>query len=379
MDSPSLHSAQFDFFALQPLLEGLSHLHEWLAISNREGRTLWTSDGQLANDVLAGKMPGPELIEVLPISESRRHQPQLRKRLTQIHQELEQGRGPAGEVIEIGDGTSGETQCVRLTVFCTRISLGQPLLVSVVDPAPQTFANTNQEAVRKLQVLNTELGNDLHSIVHSLRSSLVSLLGFSHLLREDYSEVLGTEGRHFASRIEEAGSALSEKIDAALRLSEIRLDDSDRNLIDPHEILMQIKSQQKLELERARVSLIVAPNMPLLRCRASHLYEIFFHLLMNAAQHMGNGDDRRIEVEISTGEGEHQIEVRDHGQGIPPGDLEKIFEIFRSNPASEPKRAASGVGLAIVRKIAQTYGGRAWVENAADQGARFHVTLPSVD
>ena len=108
MDSPSLHSAQFDFFALQPLLEGLSHLHEWLAISNREGRTLWTSDGQLANDVLAGKTPGPELIEVLPISESRRHQPQLRKRLTQIHQELEQGRGPAGEVIEIGDGTPGE-------------------------------------------------------------------------------------------------------------------------------------------------------------------------------------------------------------------------------------------------------------------------------
>jgi two-component system phosphate regulon sensor histidine kinase PhoR len=100
---------------------------------------------------------------------------------------------------------------------------------------------------------------------------------------------------------------------------------------------------------------------------------------MNAAQHMGNGDDRRIEVEISAGEGEHQIEVRDHGQGIPPQDLEKIFEIFRSNPASEPERAASGVGLAIVRKIAQTYGGRAWVENAADQGARFHVTLPFID
>ena len=379
MDSPSPHSAQFDFFALQPLLEGLSHLHEWLAISNREGRTLWTSDGQLANDVLAGKTQGPELIEVLPIGERRRHQPQLRKRLRQIHQELGAGRGPAREVIDIGDGTPEETHSVRLTVFCTRISLGQPLLVSVVDPAPEESAKANQEAVRKLKVLNAELGNDLHSIVHSLRSSLVSLLGFSHLLRDDYSEVLGTEGRHFVSRIEAAGSALSAKIDEALRLSEIRLDDSDQNLVDPHEILTQIKAQQKLEFERARVNLVIAPNMPLVRCRASHLYEVFFHLLMNAAQHMGNGDDRRIEVEISAGEGEHRIEVRDHGQGIPPQDLEKIFEIFRSNPASEPGRAASGVGLAIVRKVAQTYGGRAWVENAADQGARFHVTLPFID
>ena len=104
LDSPSPHSAQFDFFALQPLLEGLSHLHEWLAISNREGRTLWTSDGQLANDVLAGKTPGPELIEVLPISKSQRQRPQLRKRLKQIHQELGAGRGPAGEVIDLGDG-----------------------------------------------------------------------------------------------------------------------------------------------------------------------------------------------------------------------------------------------------------------------------------
>jgi signal transduction histidine kinase len=282
-------------------------------------------------------------------------------------------------VIDIGDGTPEETHRMRLTVFCTRISLGQPLLVSVVDPAPEESADASQEAVRKLKILNAELGNDLHSIVHSLRSSLVSLLGFSHLLRDDYSEVLGTQGCHFISRIETAGSALSAKIDEALRLSEIRLDDSDQNLVDPHKILIQIKAQQKLEFERARVSLVIAPDMPLVCCRASHLYEVFFHLLMNAAQHMGNGDDRRIEVQISEREGEHRIEVRDHGQGVPPQDHEKIFEIFRSNPASEPRRAASGVGLAIVRKIAQTYGGRAWVENAADQGARFHVTLPFID
>ena len=142
---------------------------------------------------------------------------------------------------------------------------------------------------------------------------------------------------------------------------------------------MQIKSQQKLEFEQARVSLVIDPDMPLVCCRASHLYQIFFHLLMNAAQHMGDGDDRRIEVEVSTDEGEHRIKVRDHGQGIPPQDLEKVFEIFRSNRAPEPKQPATGVGLAIVRKVAQTYGGRAWAENAPDQGVRFNVTLPRVD
>ena len=142
---------------------------------------------------------------------------------------------------------------------------------------------------------------------------------------------------------------------------------------------MQIQSQQKLELEEAEVELIIPSDMPLVCCNRTHLYEIMFHLVMNAAQHRGDCEDRRIEISVSTHEYEHQLEVRDHGQGIPAQELERVFEIFRSNSTSGRKRVVEGLGLAIVRKIAEAHGGRAWAENAADQGALFRVSLPFVE
>ena len=169
---------------------------------------------------------------------------------------------------------------------------------------------------------------------------------------------------------------MSEKVDKTLQVSQIKVEPEDRILVDPHKTLMQIKSQQKLELEEARVNLIIPSDMPLVCCNPNHLYEIMFHLLMNAAQHMGDCEDRRIEVAVSTHGKEHHLEVRDHGQGIPAQELEKIFEIFRSNSTSGQKRVVQGLGLTIVRKIAEAHGGRAWAENATDHGALFRVALP---
>ena len=376
MDSPPFDSAQSDFFALQPLLEGLAHLHEWVAISNRDGRTLWTSDGQLANDVLAGRRQGPWLSEVLPIQEGQGQRGELQEDLARIHRELETGSESGSRIVNIGRGLSADGPEMRLQIFRTSVSPGKTLIVSVVDPAAPVSAGSHIKRVEELEVKNAALENDLHGMAHSLRSSLVPLLGFSRLLKDDYSNTIGAEGAHFIQRIEEAGTALSEKIDKGLQVSQIKVEPGDRTLIDPRRTLMQIQSQHKLELEEARVKLIISSDMPLVCCNRTHLHEIMFHLLMNAAQHMGDCEDRRIEVSVSTHECEHQLEVRDHGQGIPEQELERIFEIFRSNSTSGRKRIVEGLGLAIVRRIAEAHGGRAWAENAADQGALFRVSLP---
>ena len=376
MESPPFHSEQPNLFALQPLLEGLAILHEWIAISNDEGQTLWTSDGQLANDVLAGRMAGPDLIEVLPIRQDDRARSDLRARLATIHREIVKGSEVTSPLIRIGRRSSGDATEMGLRIFRTSGSGGRAVFIAVADPLTPDSEQGPEQVIQELKARNQELENDLHSIFHSLRSSLVSLLGFSRLLKDDYSSAVGEEGSLFIRRIEEAGSGLNSKMDVALELSQIHVEAGERVPVDPTRVLMQIKAEEKLELERAGVTLKIAPDMPLVHCQPKHLYDILFHLVMNATQHMGSCEDRRIEVSVSTHEREHQIEVRDHGEGIKPQELESIFEIFRSNAASDRKRATQGVGLAMVRKIAQAHGGNAWAENASDQGAHFRVSLP---
>jgi two-component system phosphate regulon sensor histidine kinase PhoR len=96
------------------------------------------------------------------------------------------------------------------------------------------------------------------------------------------------------------------------------------------------------------------------------------NLLDNAVKY---GGSTPVDLSIETRPDEIQIRVRDHGPGIPPNDLKRVFERFyRSH--SHGKTRGSGIGLALVKHIAEAHGGRAWAENAPDGGAIVGISLP---
>jgi two-component system sensor histidine kinase ChvG len=90
----------------------------------------------------------------------------------------------------------------------------------------------------------------------------------------------------------------------------------------------------------------------------------------------------RVTLEETEGELPIRIRIEDQGPGVPPENLETVFERFYT---SRPKGAAfgsnSGLGLSIVRQIVEAHGGRAWAENMTEGdrilGARFVVALPA--
>jgi two-component system sensor histidine kinase KdpD len=83
-----------------------------------------------------------------------------------------------------------------------------------------------------------------------------------------------------------------------------------------------------------------------------------------------------VEVQVESEGGELRIHVRDNGPGIPPEDLERIFEPFEQGDGSD---AGSGLGLAIASGFAQANGGRVWAEPARDGGAVFTLAVPATD
>jgi signal transduction histidine kinase len=112
-------------------------------------------------------------------------------------------------------------------------------------------------------------------------------------------------------------------------------------------------------------------------CDRTRLYQLFSNLVGNALDHMGNGRQGRIEVEVNEEFDHHLIAVRDDGRGIAPEHHERIFEAFQSLGPRRDGSRGTGMGLAIVRKIAEAQGGRAWVESEPGRGACFKVLLPN--
>lgn len=223
---------------------------------------------------------------------------------------------------------------------------------------------------------NTELESYVHTVSHDLRSPLVSLLGFTRLLKQDYAGVFDDTGNHFLDRVEQAGRTMQSLVHDLLELSRIGKSCELPSLVDPRSVLLQIQAELKLRLDDAGVSLAIPSSPPLVYIDRTRLYQVFSNLIGNALHHMGPCEGPQIQVEVEEEESFHRITVRDNGLGVALEAQERIFEVFQTVRRARGDVRSTGMGLAIVKKIAESHGGNSWVESEPGRGAAFHVTLP---
>jgi signal transduction histidine kinase len=119
----------------------------------------------------------------------------------------------------------------------------------------------------------------------------------------------------------------------------------------------------------------VAPDLPEVPMDADAVGQALANLVDNAIKY--SGDRRVLTVEGTIVEGHLALAVADAGIGIPPAEHGKIFEKFYRAGRSETQgRRGSGVGLALVRHVAEAHGGRVTVESRPGEGSRFTLWLP---
>ena len=112
-------------------------------------------------------------------------------------------------------------------------------------------------------------------------------------------------------------------------------------------------------------------NLPYVRCVPSELNQVFLNLLVNAGHAIG--DNGTITLRTAVQDGFAVIEIQDDGSGIPPEQLEKIFQPFYT---TKPAGKGTGLGLSISQGIVKKHGGRIEVDSALGAGTTFRVLLP---
>jgi signal transduction histidine kinase len=143
--------------------------------------------------------------------------------------------------------------------------------------------------------------------------------------------------------------------------------------VDVAELVAQIAQEIAASVQGAGAVIDVAPDMPAVKIDRTRLWQVFENLLTNALKYGCPAPGMRIEIGAQVAEGEVRFSVRDHGPGIDAAYHRRVFEMFQRLHHDD---RGTGIGLAIVEKIAKVHGGRVWVQSSPGQGATFWFALP---
>ena len=116
-------------------------------------------------------------------------------------------------------------------------------------------------------------------------------------------------------------------------------------------------------------------DLPAVRCDRDKLHQVLTNLIQNAIKFTPTGGEVRVESQMR-GDGFLKIGVIDTGCGIPPHELDKVFEKFYCGGSGSPDDPRWGLGLTITRSLVQLHGGQIWAESTPGRGSRFYFTVP---
>jgi signal transduction histidine kinase len=248
----------------------------------------------------------------------------------------------------------------------------------------QNLAVANRDlelANKKLKELD-KLKSDFISVVsHELRTPLTSIKAFTELILMKPHMTNEKRGR-FLSIINNETDRLTRLISDILDLTKIEAGKFSWHVTQiflPEIIRTSVANIQSLADNKSLgIRLIVPDSLPRLYGDRDRLIQVITNILSNAIKFTPDGGTIRIDA-FSENDPRQQLVVRiqDSGVGIPPQQLDTIFEKFRrSGDAMTDGKEGTGLGLTISKQIVEHHGGRIWAESAPRKGSTFSFTLP---
>ena len=256
-----------------------------------------------------------------------------------------------------------------------------------VDPGLVRAEPDREALVRMLQKQNAEMEHLVRALSHDIAASFLLLeSSFSRLKRrlgQSERDDLGPLAAHVEACLRESKRLLDDLVGLA-RTGTVEMEPA---RVDLQAVLDEVLFEQGELVEARRAQIEVLRPLPEVWCNRHRLKQVLTNLVRNALRHGCDRQHPRIAVSAEAGSDAPSpggpagpaerfvvLRVHDNGPGIDPRHHEEIFLPGRRLPQAAPE--GSGMGLAIVRKIAEHYGGTAQVDRHVRHGTAFLVRLP---
>jgi len=271
-----------------------------------------------------------------------------------------------------------DIEMTRLLTAQAAIALQNTLLIEEMKQSQLQINLLNKELEQRvaartsaLNKANEELKSFAYVVSHDLKAPLRAINQLSGWIAEDYREVFDDDGKEQMALLQSRAKRMHEMIDGILQYSRVgRIKEPDEK-IDINVLLIEMI---KHIAPPPHIEIKVQAGLPTIVGEKLKIFQVFQNLLDNAIKY---NDKSHGVIEISCREHESSWEfsVKDNGPGIPRHYQEKIFQLFQTL-APKDQSDSTGIGLSLIEKIVDNWGGRIRIESEPGCGCNFLFTIP---
>ncbi len=228
-----------------------------------------------------------------------------------------------------------------------------------------------EQLLSQIAEINEELTHFAYVVSHDLKAPLRGIKLLTEWLCTDYGEQLGDEAQENLRLLQNRVDRMHNLIEGVLQYSRVGRIHEDETQIDLNQLLPDIIDAIA---PPDHIAIAVEGTLPTVNGEKTRVTQVFQNLLTNAVKYMDKPEGRIVVTHEDLGD-TWQFSVTDNGPGIEKRHFERIFKIFQTLVRRD-EFESTGVGLTLVKKIVELYGGRIWLESELGQGSTFHVTIP---
>lgn len=225
--------------------------------------------------------------------------------------------------------------------------------------------------IEQLEAVNEELRHFAYVVSHDLKAPLRGIKLLAEWLHADCGERLGEEGAQNLLLLQNRADRMHNLIDGVLQYSRVGRIREETTAVDLTRLVPNIIDAIA---PPEHVTIAIEGPLPTIACEQTRITQVFQNLLTNAVKYMDKPAGKIVVACEDQGD-TWLFRVSDNGPGIEAKHFDRIFKIFQTL-APRDEFESTGVGLTLVKKIVELYGGAVWVESEVGQGSTFFFTFP---
>jgi light-regulated signal transduction histidine kinase (bacteriophytochrome) len=230
-----------------------------------------------------------------------------------------------------------------------------------------------QQREQELQDKNSELERFTYTVSHDLKSPIITIKSFSGSIKNDLASNRYDRVAKDLNRICTAADKMAALLEDLLKLSRVGRIINPPKPVAMAQLVNDVLKNLAGVLKESGVQVTVQPGLPTVMCDQQRMLEVLQNLVENGIKYRGDQPEPRIEIGLRQDGDQAVFFVQDNGPGIDPKYHENIFGLFNR---LETKVPGTGIGLALVKRIVETHGGKVWVESDGQgNGSTFCFTV----